>query len=150
MPLTRKTTPSQSSTCLFLSRSACPPIQEEWQGASIDIKAAHKRMLIGEEERGAFLSQFENKTYAYRTAHFGAKTNACLERFYVWCISYFISGMLHGSMLRTSYFFFPNQQHTSSSHWQLFFCESLELHYPGRNWNLTPALNGMHGPFNRL
>ena len=57
-------------------RLTCPPLQEEWQGASIDIKAAHKRMLIKEEERGDLLFQFENKTYAYRTAHFGAKTSA--------------------------------------------------------------------------
>ena len=56
--------------------STCPPLQEEWQGASIDIKAAHTRMLIKEEERGALLFQFENKTYAYRTPHFGAKTSA--------------------------------------------------------------------------
>ena len=28
--------------------STCPPLQEEWQGASIDIKAAHKRMIIRE------------------------------------------------------------------------------------------------------
>ena len=26
--------------------STCPPLQNHWQGASIDIKAAHKRMLI--------------------------------------------------------------------------------------------------------
>ena len=56
--------------------STCPPLQEQWQGASIDIKAAHKRMLIKEDERGALLCQFENKTYAYRTAHSGAKTSA--------------------------------------------------------------------------
>ena len=54
----------------------CPPLQEEWQGASIDIKAARKRMLIKEEERGAVLFQFEGKTFADRTAHFGAKTSA--------------------------------------------------------------------------
>ena len=33
--------------------STCPPLQEEWQGASINIKAAHKRMLIKEEEKGS-------------------------------------------------------------------------------------------------
>ena len=33
--------------------SSCPPLQDEWQGASIDIKAAHKRMLIRENERGS-------------------------------------------------------------------------------------------------
>ena len=66
--------PNLRHVSFFLS--TCPPLQDEWQGASIDIKAAHKRMLIREEERGALLFQFENKTYAYRTAHFGAKTSA--------------------------------------------------------------------------
>ena len=33
-------------------------------------------MLIRQDERGALLFQFEQKTYAYRTAHFGAKTSA--------------------------------------------------------------------------
>ena len=33
-------------------------------------------MPVKDEERGALLFQFENKTYAYRTAHFGAKTSA--------------------------------------------------------------------------
>ncbi len=51
--------------------STCPPLQEQWQGASIDIKAAHKRMRIKEEESGALLFQYEKKTYAYRCAHFG-------------------------------------------------------------------------------
>ncbi len=44
--------------------SSCPPLQEQWQGASIDIKAAQKRMPIKENERGALLFQVENKTYA--------------------------------------------------------------------------------------
>ena len=66
--------PNLRHVSFFLS--TCPPLQEEWQGASIDVKAAHKRMLIKEEERGALLFQLENKTYAYRTAHFGAKTSA--------------------------------------------------------------------------
>ena len=39
--------------------STCPPLQEQWQ-----------------DERGALLFQFENKTYAYRSAYFGAKTSA--------------------------------------------------------------------------
>ena len=56
--------------------SSCPPLQDEWQGASIDIKAAHKRMLIREDERGSLLFRFQGRLYAYRSAHFGAKTSA--------------------------------------------------------------------------
>ena len=33
-------------------------------------------LYIKEDERGALLFQFQNKTYAYRSAHFGAKTSA--------------------------------------------------------------------------
>ena len=56
--------------------SSCPPLQEEWQGASIDIKAAHKRMPIREDERGSLLFKFDDRLFAYRSAHFGAKTSA--------------------------------------------------------------------------
>ena len=56
--------------------SSCPPLQDEWQGASIDIKAAHKRMLIREDERGSLLFRFQGRLFAYRSAHFGAKTSA--------------------------------------------------------------------------
>ena len=56
--------------------SSCPPLQDEWQGASIDIKAAHKRMLIREDERGSLLFKFDGRLFAYRSAHFGAKTSA--------------------------------------------------------------------------
>ena len=56
--------------------SSCPPLQDEWQGASIDIKAAHKRMLIREDERGSLLFKFDDRLFAYRSAHFGAKTSA--------------------------------------------------------------------------
>ena len=56
--------------------SSCPAMQDQWQGASIDVKAAHKRMRIREEERGSLLFRFQNRLYAYRTAHFGAKTSA--------------------------------------------------------------------------
>ena len=66
--------PNLRRVSFFLS--TCPPLQDRWQGASIDIKAAHKRMLIREDERGALLFQFEKRLYAYRTAHFGAKTSA--------------------------------------------------------------------------
>ena len=66
--------PNLRHVSFFLS--TCPPLQEEWQGASIDIKAAHKRMLIKEDERGSLLFKFGNRLYAYRTAHFGAKTSA--------------------------------------------------------------------------
>ena len=66
--------PNLRHVSFFLS--TCPPLQDQWQGASIDIKAAHKRMLRREDERGALLFQFEYKLYAYRTAHFGAKTSA--------------------------------------------------------------------------
>ena len=66
--------PNLRRVSFFLS--TCPPLQEELQGASIDIKAAHKRMLIKEEERGSLLFKFRNRLYAYRTAHFGAKTSA--------------------------------------------------------------------------
>ena len=66
--------PNLRHVSFFLS--TCPPLQDQWQGASIDIKAAHKRMLIREDERGALLFQFEQRLYAYRTAHFGAKTSA--------------------------------------------------------------------------
>ena len=64
--------------------STCPPIQEEWQGASIDIKAAHKRMLIREEERGALLFQFENRpthTEQHKTSawHWGRVSGAILR-----------------------------------------------------------------------
>ena len=55
--------------------SSCPPLQDEWQGASIDIKAAHKRMLIREDERGSRLFKFDGRLFAYRSAHFGAKTS---------------------------------------------------------------------------
>ncbi len=113
--------PNLGHVSFFLS--TCPPLQEEWQGASIDIKAAHKRILIREEERGALLFQFENRTYAHRTAHFGTKASA-----WHW-------GRVSGAILRlvnqllyfrhaawvyvaTFYFFFPIQQHTYSSHWQ--------------------------------
>ena len=44
--------------------STCPPLQEERQGASLDVKAAQKRMLIKQEGRGALPFQFENRTYA--------------------------------------------------------------------------------------
>ena len=47
--------------------SSCPPLQDEWQGASIDIKAAHKRMLIREDERGSLLFRFQGKLFAYRS-----------------------------------------------------------------------------------
>ena len=66
--------PNLRHVSFFLS--TCPPLQEEWQGASIDVKAGHKRMLVKEEERGALLFQFQNRTFAYRAAHFGAKTIA--------------------------------------------------------------------------
>ena len=56
--------------------SSCPPLQDEWQGASIDIKAAHKRMLIREDERGSLLFKFDDRLFAYPSAHFGAKTSA--------------------------------------------------------------------------
>ena len=65
--------PNLRHVSFFLS--TCPPLQDQWQGASIDIKAAHKRMLIREDERGALLFQFEKRLYAYRTANFGAKTS---------------------------------------------------------------------------
>ena len=37
--------------------STCPPLEDQWQRASIDIKAARKRMLIREDERGALLKR---------------------------------------------------------------------------------------------
>ena len=58
----------------------CLPLQEEWQGASIDIKAAHKRMLIREDERGSLLFKFNDRILAYRSAHFGAKNRTSIER----------------------------------------------------------------------
>ena len=108
--------PNLRHVSFFLS--TCPPLQEEWQGASIDIKAAHKRMLI-REERGAFSSSRTGPTVQHtlvqRPVH--GTGAGFLERFYVWCISSVTSDMLHGSMLTTFYFFFPNQQHAYSSHW---------------------------------
>lgn len=70
----RQKLPNLRHISFFLS--SCPPLQEEWQGASIDIKAAHKRMLIREDERGSLLFRFDNRLFAYRSAHFGAKTSA--------------------------------------------------------------------------
>ena len=61
---------------IYFFLSSCPPLQEEWQGASIDIKAAHKRMLIREDERGSLLFKFDDRLFAHRSAHFGAKTSA--------------------------------------------------------------------------
>ena len=66
--------PNLRHVSFFLS--SCPPLQDEWQGASIDIKAAHKRMLIREDERGSLLFKFDDRLFAYRSAHFGAKTSA--------------------------------------------------------------------------
>ena len=40
--------PNLRHVSFFLS--TCPPLQDQWQRASIDIKAAHQRMLIKEEE----------------------------------------------------------------------------------------------------
>ena len=70
----RQRLPNLRHISFFLS--SCPPLQEEWQGASIDINAAHKRMLIREDERGSLLFKFDNRLFAYRSAHFGAKTSA--------------------------------------------------------------------------
>ena len=70
----RQKLPNLRHISLFLS--SCPAMQDQWQGASIDVKAAHKRMRIREEERGSLLFRFQNRLYAYRTAHFGAKTSA--------------------------------------------------------------------------
>ena len=71
--------------------SSCPPLQDEWQGASIDIKAAHKRMLIREDERGSLLFRFQGRLFAYRSAHFGAKTSAWhwgrVSAFFFYCIA---------------------------------------------------------------
>ena len=44
--------------------TSCLHAHHSKKGASIAIKAARKRMLIKEKERGALLSQVENKTYA--------------------------------------------------------------------------------------
>ena len=106
--------------------SSCPPLQDEWQGASIDIKAAHKRMLIREDERGSLLFRFQGRLYAYRSAHFGAKTSA-----WHWgrvsrpsCDCYTgssISAMLPGSMSMTSSFSSHAPPLLSSSHYPSFF-----------------------------
>ena len=72
-PTEKQRLPNLRYISFFLS--PCPPVQEEWQGASIDIKAAHKRMLIREDERGSLLFKFDNRIFAYRSAHFGAKTS---------------------------------------------------------------------------
>ena len=70
----RQRLPNLRHISFFLS--SCPPLQDEWKAASIDIKAAHKRMLIREEERGSLLFRFDDRLFAYRSAHFGAKTSA--------------------------------------------------------------------------
>ena len=132
--------------------STCPPLQEEWQGASIDINAAQKRMLIKEEERGALLFQFENKTYAYRTAHFGAKTSAwhsggvsgpilplLHQLLYINCCM----GLCRRLSLPVSQIHSTYRIHTGSNPPQL-----LVPPYLGKSWSLIPVLNGTDGPSN--
>ncbi len=117
---------------------------KQWQGASIDIKAAHKRMLIKEEERGALLFQFE-------TRHFGAKTSA------------WHGGRVSGALLRPLHkvmyfrhavwvyvddFLFLFLVSTAQVQFALAIVLLGLLGTPslGRNWNLEVLSDGMDGP----
>lgn len=91
----RQRLPNLRHISLFLC--FCLPLQEEWQGASIDIKAAHKRMLIREDERGSLLFKFKDRILAYRSAHFGAKTVLLLSAWH-W-------GRVSGALLRLLHVF---------------------------------------------
>ena len=135
--------------------STCPPLQEEWQGASIDIKAAHKRMLIKEEEDEHSFSN--SRTKPMHTVQLilvqkpvpgtGAGSQ---EHFYDLPIHSFIFATLPRFMWMTSSSSSPNLQLISNLHLQLFLYGLLEPHYLGRNWNLTLVLNGMVGLSNQL
>ena len=46
--------PNLRHVSFFLS--TCPPLQDQWQGASIDIKAAHKRKLVKMKEEPSYFS----------------------------------------------------------------------------------------------
>ena len=126
--------------------STCPPLQEEWQGASIDIKAAHKRMLIKEEERGALLCQFESKTYAYRAAHFGAKTSACRVSGALLRLTHVLLYLRHAAWVYVDDFLFLFPK--STAHIQFALAIILFTNYWGPT--KTPTLNGMVGPSNQF
>ena len=136
----RQHLPNLRHISFFLS--SCPPLQEEWPGASTDIKAAHKRMLIREDERGSLLFRFDDRLFAYRSAQFGAKTSA-----WHW-------GRVSGALLRLLHSFlyfrhaawvyvddfssFPRDQLLRcSSHWPSYYFVFLEHLSSGRNWNAT-------------
>ncbi len=131
--------------------STCPPLQEQWQGASIDIEAARKRMLIKEDERGALPFQLGNKTYAYRSAYLVQKQMLGIgEEYLAHCSDSFTdsctSDMQLGSMWTTSSFSSPTQQRQCSLLLRLFSPDSFERLYHGKSWNLAALFNGMDGP----
>ena len=47
-----------------------------WLGASLDVKAAHKRVMVKASDRGLLLFRFQGKLYYYKVCHFGARFSA--------------------------------------------------------------------------
>ena len=45
-------------------------------GFSLDVKAAHKQVLVREAEQGLLMFRHNDKLYAYRSCHFGGKFSA--------------------------------------------------------------------------
>ena len=132
---------------IYFFLSSCAPLQEEWQGASIDIKAAHKRMLIREDERGSLLFKYWWPTLRISFSTLWSK-NQCLAL-----------GSSFWSSAKTSTFFFvlqtcclglcgwflspfPEVNFGNSIHFWPSFYFALSGHlYPGRNWNSTKRLD---------
>ena len=48
----------------------------EFAGLALDIHAAHKQVRLHPDEHGLVLFQFQNRTYHYTVAHFGARFSA--------------------------------------------------------------------------
>ena len=47
-----------------------------WLGAGLDVKAAHKRVMVKATDRGLLLFRFQGRLYYYKVCHFGARFSA--------------------------------------------------------------------------
>ena len=49
---------------------------EVWNGFTLDVKAAHKRVKVHPSEQGLLLFRVKGRTFFYQVCHFGGKFSA--------------------------------------------------------------------------
>ena len=147
MPFTRKTTPSQPPTCFFLSIDL--PTTPRRMARSFHRCQGCSQENVDQRRRrkGGTSFQFDNRTYAYRTAHFGAKTSA-------WhcgrvsgallCLIHQLLDFRHAGWVYIDDFLFLFPRSTANLKFTLAVI--LLPIIGARNCNSTPLLNGTMQP----